>query len=80
MIHLFYSSHHIFINFISAASKVDLSQEKDKYRDYRFTKWMSKNIKLQGIPPSAFYSEPNKHLIEDYVRYCFIKVSLSMRK
>lgn len=36
---------------------------------------MTKNVKLQGIPPSVFYSEPNKHIGEDFVRYCFIKVS-----
>jgi hypothetical protein len=54
--------------------KVNLEQETDKLKDYRFTKWMSKNVKLQGIPPSAFYSEPHKHLVENCVRYCFIKV------
>lgn len=55
--------------------KVDLTTETDRYKDYRFTKWMTKNIKFQGIPPSAFYSAPHKPLAEDYVRYCFIKVS-----
>lgn len=54
-------------------SKVNLNAEKDKYKDYRFTKWMTKNVKLQGIPPSVFYSEPHKHIGEDFVRYCFIK-------
>ncbi|KAJ8936809.1 hypothetical protein NQ314_012163 [Rhamnusium bicolor] len=54
-------------------SKVDLNSEKDKYKDYRFTKWMTKNIGLQGIPPTAFYSKPNKSLAENLVRYCFIK-------
>jgi hypothetical protein len=54
--------------------KVNLEQETDELKDYRFTKWMSKNVKLQGIPPSAFYSEPHKHLVETSVRYCFIKV------
>jgi kynurenine--oxoglutarate transaminase/cysteine-S-conjugate beta-lyase/glutamine--phenylpyruvate transaminase len=54
-------------------SRVDLSSEKDKYKDYRFTKWMTKKVGLQGIPPSAFYSEPNKHLAESFVRYCFFK-------
>lgn len=54
-------------------SKVDLNSEKDKYRDYRFTKWMTKKIGLQGIPPTAFYSVPHKPLAENYVRYCFIK-------
>lgn len=55
------------------ADKVDLTSEKDPLKDYRFTKWMTKNISLQGIPPSAFYTKKNKHLGENYVRYCYIK-------
>lgn len=55
------------------AGKVDLSSETDKWKDYRFTKWMTKNIKLQGIPPTAFYGEADKPLAENYVRYCFFK-------
>ncbi|XP_001359645.3 kynurenine--oxoglutarate transaminase 3 [Drosophila pseudoobscura] len=62
------------------ASKVDLSSETDKHRDYKFTKWMTKNMGLQGIPPSAFYSEPNKPLGEDFVRYCFIKKQENLDK
>lgn len=54
--------------------KVKLEEEKDPYRDYRFTKWMTKNVGLQGIPPSAVYSDPHKKLGENFVRYCFIKV------
>ncbi|CAB0013724.1 unnamed protein product, partial [Nesidiocoris tenuis] len=27
-----------------------------------------------GIPPSAFYSEEHKHLGENHIRYCFIKI------
>ncbi|KAK9747168.1 Aminotransferase class I and II [Popillia japonica] len=53
--------------------KVDLSQESDCRKDYRFTKWMTKNVGVQAIPPTAFYSEPHKYLVENYVRYCFIK-------
>ncbi|XP_030374949.1 kynurenine--oxoglutarate transaminase 3 isoform X1 [Scaptodrosophila lebanonensis] len=62
------------------AQKVDLSSEPDKYRDYKFTKWMTKNMGLQGIPPSAFYSVPNKNLGEDFVRYCFIKKQENLDK
>lgn len=54
--------------------KVDLSSETDKYKDFRFVKWMSKNVKLQGIPFSAFYSERNKNIAENYLRFCFFKV------
>lgn len=60
--------------------KVDLASEPDKYRDYKFTKWMTKNQGLQGIPPSAFYSEANKKLGEDFVRYCFIKKDENLSK
>uniref|UniRef100_A0A1B6H6H8 Aminotransferase class I/classII large domain-containing protein n=1 Tax=Homalodisca liturata TaxID=320908 RepID=A0A1B6H6H8_9HEMI len=62
------------------AKKIDLSSENDKYKDYQFTKWMSKNVKLQGIPPSAFYSEANKYLGENFVRYCFIKKDENLQK
>lgn len=62
------------------AGAVDLSGEVDERRDYRFTKWMTKRMGLQGIPPSAFYSEPNKHLAEDYVRYCFFKDDATMAR
>lgn len=62
------------------AGAADLSAETDQRRDYRFTKWMTKKLGLQGIPPSAFYSEPNKHLAEDYVRYCFFKDDATMER
>ncbi|XP_066248627.1 kynurenine aminotransferase [Euwallacea similis] len=54
-------------------SQVDLSSETDQYKDYKFTKWMTKNVGLQGIPPTAFYSTEHKPLAENFVRYCFIK-------
>ncbi|KAI4459771.1 Pyridoxal phosphate-dependent transferase [Holotrichia oblita] len=62
------------------ASKVDLNSEKDQYKDYRFTKWMTKNVGLQGIPVSAFYSDAHKHIAEDFVRYCFIKKDENLKK
>nr|CAD7206388.1 unnamed protein product [Timema douglasi] len=57
----------------SLAGRVRLEEETDKNKDYRFTKWMTKNVKLQGIPPSAFYGSEHANLGENYVRYCFIK-------
>ncbi|XP_065172676.1 kynurenine aminotransferase-like isoform X1 [Atheta coriaria] len=53
-------------------SQMDLSTEKDKFKDYRMAKWMAKNVGLLGIPPTAFYSA-HKELAEKYIRYCFIK-------
>jgi len=62
------------------ADKIDLSSEDDEQRDYRFVKWLSKNRKLQGIPPSAFFSKPHKFIGEDYIRFCFIKHDDSLKK
>ena len=63
-------------NWTALEKKVKLEEEQDDLKDYRFTKWMIKNVGVQGIPPSAFYSEEHKHLGEDSVRYCFIKVNI----
>lgn len=56
-------------------NQIDLSSETDRYKDFRFVKWLAKNVKLQGIPFSAFYSEENKHMAENYLRFCFFKVT-----
>ncbi|XP_043275421.1 kynurenine aminotransferase [Venturia canescens] len=67
-------------NWKALENNVRLDEETDENRDYRFTKWMTKNVGVQGIPPSAFYSPQNKHLGEDNVRYCFIKKDENLRK
>jgi kynurenine---oxoglutarate transaminase / cysteine-S-conjugate beta-lyase / glutamine---phenylpyruvate transaminase len=59
---------------------VDLTTETDAQKDYRFTKYMSKNVGLQGIPPTAFYSRSHKNLAENYVRYCFFKKDENLKK
>eukprot|EP00088_Acartia_fossae_P047136 TRINITY_DN5107_c0_g1_i4.p1 TRINITY_DN5107_c0_g1~~TRINITY_DN5107_c0_g1_i4.p1 ORF type:complete len:461 (-),score=97.48 TRINITY_DN5107_c0_g1_i4:383-1765(-) len=70
----------IMADWSSLAPKIDLSSESDPQRDYRFVKWLSKNRKLQGIPPSAFFSTPHKYIGEDYIRFCFIKHDDSLKK
>lgn len=62
------------------ADKIDLSSETDSARDYRFTKWLSKNRKLQGIPPSAFFCQEHKNIGENFIRFCFIKHDDSLLK
>lgn len=57
---------------------IDLSSEKDAQKDYRFVKWLSKNRKLQGIPPSAFFCQEHKSIGENYIRFCFIKKEESL--
>ncbi|GLV43831.1 Kynurenine aminotransferase [Carabus blaptoides fortunei] len=70
----------IFADWSSLSEKVNLETETGKYRDYCFTKWMTKNIGLQIMPLSIFYSESNKHLGENYVRLCFIKKDSNLEK
>lgn len=60
--------------------KVDISSESDPEADFRFAKWLSKNRKLQGIPPTAFFSGPHKSIGENYIRFCFIKQEASLAK
>jgi len=60
--------------------KIDISSESDQEADFRFAKWLSKNRKLQGIPPTAFFSGPHKSIGENYIRFCFIKQEASLAK
>jgi len=60
--------------------KIDLSSETDSQIDFQFAKWLSKNKKLQGIPPSAFFSESHKSIGENYIRFCFIKKEASLKQ
>lgn len=34
---------------------------------------MAKNVRVQGIPVSIYYSENTKKRAENFVRYCFFK-------
>lgn len=70
----------IMADWSSLMDKVDLSSEKDEMKDYRFAKWLAKNKKLQGIPPSAFFCQDHKSIGENYIRFCFIKHDSSLKK
>lgn len=63
----------IIADWTKLGDKIDLSKESDRYNDYRFTKKFAKEAGVLAIPPSAFYSEQNKNLGENYARFCFIK-------
>ena len=64
----------------SLSSEEILNSEKDKFKDYRFAKWLCKTKGVQGIPLSAFYSDGHKHLGEPYIRFCFIKHDKDLKK
>ncbi|ELU10164.1 hypothetical protein CAPTEDRAFT_93247 [Capitella teleta] len=59
---------------------VDLGSEDDESKDYRFVKWLMREKKLAGIPTSAFYSQQNKHLAENLIRFCFSKEDSTLEK
>ena len=61
-------------NWTLLENKIKFEEDLGECKDYRFTKWMIKNVGVLGIPPSTFYSDEHKHLGEDNVRFCFIKV------
>lgn len=56
-----------------------MESESDPQRDYRFTKWMVKNIGLQAIPASAF-CHGNKSVMENFIRICFVKREENLQK
>lgn len=42
-------------------------------RDYAMCRWLTTEMGVTAIPPSAFYSQENKHLAENHIRICFCK-------
>ena len=41
--------------------------------DYAICRWLTKEIGVTAIPPSAFYEASNRHLASTWVRICFCK-------
>ncbi|XP_055896153.1 kynurenine aminotransferase-like isoform X2 [Biomphalaria glabrata] len=54
--------------------------ESDEAKDFRFVKWMTINKKLTVIPPTAFYSKEHEHMVDNYVRFCFIKKDSTLQQ
>lgn len=48
--------------------------------DFKFARWLSSEKKLQGIPVGAFYSQENKYLANNLIRFCFIKQNATLDK
>lgn len=76
----FYFVYYFHETIIFTEDQVNLSTETDSEKDFRFTKWMIKNVGVQMIPPSAFYNKTNKHLAEKFVRVCFFKRDENLQK
>jgi len=48
------------------------SQSKETL-DLQFCRWLTTEIGVAAIPPSAFYSQQNQHLPSNFARFCFCK-------
>lgn len=60
-------------NWTSLKHKIDVGKI-NKAMD--FTKWLIKNVGVLGLPlPSYYGDERHKHMAEDFMRFCFHKVS-----
>jgi kynurenine--oxoglutarate transaminase/cysteine-S-conjugate beta-lyase/glutamine--phenylpyruvate transaminase len=67
-------------NWRCMGSEIDLSKETGESADYKFVKWLVREKKLLGIPPSLFYSPSHKHVAEDYIRFCFYRKNETLQK
>ncbi len=48
-------------------------------RDYAICRWLTEEIGVTAIPPSAFYEGPNKALAANLIRVCFCKSDETLR-
>ena len=68
---------------LADTSKIDDSRFLDKQalatgtpgttRDYQFCRWLTKDIGVAAIPPSAFYSKQHANMAANYARFAFCK-------
>jgi len=42
-------------------------------RDWAMSRWMTKEVGVTAIPPSAFYDVQNVHLAKNLLRFAFCK-------
>lgn len=41
--------------------------------DVAFCRWLTTEVRVAAIPPSAFYSDAHKHLARTWARFAFCK-------
>eukprot|EP00007_Cunea_sp_BSH-02190019_P005905 CAMPEP_0174244326 /NCGR_PEP_ID=MMETSP0417-20130205/34914_1 /TAXON_ID=242541 /ORGANISM="Mayorella sp, Strain BSH-02190019" /LENGTH=430 /DNA_ID=CAMNT_0015323999 /DNA_START=58 /DNA_END=1350 /DNA_ORIENTATION=+ len=57
----------------SAITLPEEDKDESRPRDFAVAKYLTRKAGVLGIPPSAFYSEPNKTLADNLLRVCFCK-------
>ncbi len=58
---------------LSDTSHLDVPPNPSEPRDVTVCRWLTGEIGVVAIPPSAFYSEDNRHLVADLARFTFCK-------
>jgi aspartate/methionine/tyrosine aminotransferase len=53
--------------------KLFMNPEDPSSKDYQFCRWLTKEIGVAAIPPTAFYSPQHAHLAQHLARFCFCK-------
>jgi len=66
-------SYFVLANTNSVDEKRFMKSEKEGTRDYQFARWLTKEIGVAAIPPTAFYCDQHKHLAADFARFTFCK-------
>jgi aspartate/methionine/tyrosine aminotransferase len=52
----------------------------DSTRDYQLCRWLTKDIGVAAIPPSAFYSAEHAHMAANFARFAFCKKDQSFEE
>ena len=59
---------------LTDTSNIDLpADENDGLRDFALCRWLTKEVGVAAIPPSAFYSPAHQHMTANLARFCFCK-------
>lgn len=69
-----HGAYFLLADYTATLHRCNLEEENDTYKDFRYTKWMVKHAGVQFLPATAFFSNKNKKLGENFVRACIMKV------
>lgn len=57
-----------------------LGSDEQVTRDWAVARWLTREVGVSPIPPSAFYCRANKHLAADYSRFAFCKTDADIEE
>ncbi|XP_071946681.1 kynurenine--oxoglutarate transaminase 3-like isoform X2 [Antedon mediterranea] len=59
---------------------IDFDDGTSDKRDYKFVRWLTKNVGVATIPTSSFFSDDHKYIGEKYIRICFVREESTLDK